>query len=115
VVAQATQCDKGANGFCTVEAVITAPGYKTSDDLVNAEHQVVLRAGWDGVGADTGDEHAAESPRHKLRVTYATTYGDLKGVDLGWIHRSAKIARAMSRTLFSHTPAMSVELDRGSS
>jgi hypothetical protein len=115
VIAQATQCDKGDNAFCTLEFVVVDQHYKTSIDLVNAEHDVVHRAGWPGVGADTGDERAAESPGNKLRVTYGTASGDLQGIDLGWIHRSAKIARALSRTLFDHTTAMSVELDRGSS
>jgi hypothetical protein len=115
VVEQATQCDKGANAFCTLEVVVVDPRYKSSEDLVNAEHRVVHGAGWAGLGADTGDERAAESPHHKLRVTYATAYGDLKGIDLGWIHRSSKIARALSRTLFDHASAMSVQLDPGSS
>jgi hypothetical protein len=115
VLAQATQCDRGANAFCTLEVVVVDQRFKNSEDLVNAEHRVVHGAGWAGVGADTGDERAAESPHHKLRVTYATAYGDLKGIDLGWIHRSSMIARALSRTLFDHASAMSVELDQGSS
>lgn len=115
IVAQGTQCDKGANAFCSLELVVVGARFKTSEDLVNAEHDLVHAAGWAGVGGDTGDERAAVSPHHKLRVTYATAYGDLKGVDLGWIHRSPKIARALSRTLFDHASAMSVELDNGSS
>jgi hypothetical protein len=115
VVEQATQCDKGANAFCALEAVVVDSRFKTSEDLVNAEHDVVHKAGWGGLGADTGNERAAESPGHKLRVTYATANGDLTGIDLGWIHRSRRIAVALSRTLFDHTPAMSVELDPGSS
>ncbi len=115
VVEQATQCDKGANSFCALEAVVVDSRFKTSEDLVNAEHDVVHKAGWGGLGADTGNERAAESPGHKLRVTYATANGDLTGIDLGWIHRSRRIAVALSRTLFDHTPAMSVELDPGSS
>jgi hypothetical protein len=115
VVAQAIQCDKGANAFCGLELVVVNPRYKTSEDLVNAEHDLVHKSGWPGVGADTGDQRAAESPGHKLRVTYATAYGDLQGVDLGWIRRKAYIAKALSRTLFDHSSAMSVELDRGSS
>jgi hypothetical protein len=115
IVEQATQCDKGANAFCALELVVVDPQFKTSEDLVNAEHDVVHKAGWAGFGADTGNERAAESPGHKLRVTYATANGDLTGIDLGWIHRSRKIAVALSRTLFDHASAMSVELDPGSS
>jgi hypothetical protein len=115
VVEQATQCDKGANAFCALEFVVVDPHFKTSEDLVNAEHDVVHAAGWAGLGADTGNERAAESPGHKLRVTYATANGDLTGIDLGWIHRSRTIAVALSKTLFNHASAMSVELDQGSS
>ncbi len=115
VVAQATSCDKGANPFCALQLVVVDPSYRSSVDLVNAEHVLVHKAGWAGFGADAGDERAAESPRHKLRVTYGTAAGDLTGIDLGWIHRRPKIAQALSRTLFSRTSAMSVELDPGSS
>ncbi len=115
VVQQATQCDKGANAFCALEVVVVDPSFKTSEGLVNAEHDLVHKAGWAGLGADTGNERAAESPGHKLRVTYATANGDLTGIDLGWIHRSRQIAVALSRTLFNHASAMSVELDPGSS
>jgi hypothetical protein len=115
VVARATSCDKGANPFCALQLVVVDPRYKTSENLVNAEHDLVHKAGWPGLGADTGNERAAESPGHKLRVTYATAYGDLIGINLGWIHRRPEIAKALSRTLFNHTTAMSVELDPGSS
>jgi hypothetical protein len=115
VVAQATSCDKGANPFCALQLVVVDPRFKTSDDLVNAEHDLVHNSGWPGLEADTGDERAAESPGHKLRVTYATAYGDLQGIDLGWIHRRPEIAKALSKTLFDHVSAMSVEVDPGSS
>jgi hypothetical protein len=114
IVAQDTQCDRGANAFCALELVIVNSRFKTSEDFVDAEHDYVHSRGWDGVAADTGDERAAESPGHKLRVTYATALGDLQGVELGWIHRSHKISKALSRTLFDHASAMSVELDTGS-
>jgi hypothetical protein len=115
IVAQDTQCDRGANAFCALELVVVNPRYKTSADFVDAEHDFVHSRGWDGVTADTGDERAAESPGHKLRVTYATALGDLQGIELGWIHRSHTISKALSRTLFDHASAMSVELDTGSS
>jgi hypothetical protein len=115
VVARSQQCDKGANPYCALELVIVDGRFKTSDQLVTAEHKWVHAAGWRGVTADTGDERAAESPGHKYRITYATASGDLKGVDLGWIHRSKKIAYALSRSLFSHDSAMSVLLEAGES
>lgn len=115
IVARDTQCDRGANSFCALELVVVNPRYETSEDFVDAEHDYVHSRGWDGVTADTGDERAAEAPGHKLRVTYATALGDLQGVELGWIHRSRKISKALSRTLFDHASAISIELDSGSS
>jgi hypothetical protein len=115
IVAQARQCDRGANSFCALELVVVDSQFKSSDDLVTAEHRLVHSVGWRGVTADTGDERAAESPGHKYRVTYATASGDLKGVDVGWIHRSRKIAIALSRALFAHSSTMSVLLEAGES
>jgi hypothetical protein len=115
VVAQAHQCDKGANAYCALEVVIVDQRFKNSKQLVDAEHDWVHSAGWNGVTADTGNERAAESPGHKYRVTYATASGDLTGIDLGWIKRSRKIAVALSRSLFAHAPAMSVLLEFGES
>lgn len=114
IVAQDTQCDRGSNAFCARELVVVDPKFKSSEDFVNAEHDYIHSAGWDGVTADTGDERAAESPGHKLRATYGTAIGDLQGIELGWIHRSRTISKALSRTLFEHSAAISVELDRGS-
>jgi hypothetical protein len=113
VVAHAQQCDKGANAYCAMEAVVVNPRYKNSKQLVDAEHNWVHGAGWRGVTADTGNERAAESPGHKYRVTYATASGDLTGIDLGWIKRSRSIARALSKTLFARAPAMSLLLEAG--
>jgi hypothetical protein len=115
IVAHDTQCDRGASGFCALQLVVVDPKFKSSEDFVNAEHDYIHSVGWDGVTADTGDERAAESPGHKLRATYGTAIGDLQGIELGWIHRSHTISKALSRTLFQHSAAMSIELDRGSS
>jgi hypothetical protein len=115
IVAQDTQCDRGASAFCSLQLVVVDSNYTTSEDFVDAEHDFVHSKGWAGVTADTGDEQAAESPGNKLRVTYATAYGDLQGIELGWIHRSRTISKALSRTLFDHASAMSVQVDRGSS
>lgn len=107
------QCDRGANAYCALELVIVNQHYRTSDDLEKAEHKWVRAAGWRGVGGDTIYENAAESPGHKLRVTYATATDDLRAVDLGYIHRPAELAVVLSRTMFSHVPAMSVLLETG--
>jgi hypothetical protein len=115
IVARAQQCDKGANAYCALEAVIVDARFKNSQELVDAEHDWVHNAGWNGVTADTGNERAAESPGHRYRVTYATASGDLTGIDLGWIKRSRTIAYALSKSLFAHAPAMSILLETGES
>jgi hypothetical protein len=113
VVAQVRQCDKGANAYCAIEMVVTDPRYRTSTDLVDQEHQKLRSHGWTGGEGDTADQKAADSPGHKLRVTYATASGDLRGVDLGSIQRSRKITLALSRALFDQAPAMSLMLEVG--
>ena len=98
IVRQVKQCDRGAHAFCSLNIVIVDPLYHSSVSLLEAEHTWVHAAGWNGVGGDTGDETAAESPGHKLRVTYATAYGDLKGIDLGSDPAPAEDrARALAR------------------
>jgi hypothetical protein len=115
VVAQARQCDKGANAFCSFQLVVTDPRYPSSKALVSSERRQLHKLGWSGMDADTGEEQAAESPDHKLRVTYATAFGDLKGIDLNWIKRPPSIALALSRTMFARSSAMSVMLEVGAS
>ncbi len=115
IVAQARQCDRGANAFCSFQLVVVDPRYRTSIALVSSERRHLRQLGWTGMNADTGEEDAAESPGHQLRVTYATAFGDLEGIDLGWIKRPRKIALALSRAMFDRSAAMSVMLEVGSS
>ena len=112
---QVLRCDKGANGFCAWELVITGSGYRSSEALLRSEHRRLLKLGWSGANGDVGNEHAADSPGHKLRLTYATAVGDLQGIDLGWIHRSHQVELALSRAIFSHAPTMSMLLELGAS
>jgi len=114
IVAQARECDHGANAFCALEMVVVDRRYRTSRDLVRDEHRLLKHRGWSSANADTGEQRAADSPGHKWRVTYATAYGDLKGIDLGWIKRPRSIALALSQALFSRASAMSVMLEVGS-
>jgi hypothetical protein len=93
--------------------VVVDRRYGSSDALVSSEHRKVHSQGWAGVGGDTGDERAAESPGHKLRVTYATAYGELKGIDLKWIQRPRTITMALSRAMFDRDPAMALLLETG--
>jgi hypothetical protein len=113
VVTQARQCDRGANAYCAIEAVIAGHDYSSSGALVAAERRRLRTMGWSNVAGDNGKERAAESPGHRVRVTYATGSGDLLGVDLGWIKRPRGIALTLSRLMFSGTPAMSVMLEAG--
>jgi hypothetical protein len=115
IVQQVRACDRGANAFCSLELVVIDSRYRNSLDLLTGEHQQLMSLGWTGANAEIGEERAADSPGHKLRVTFATDYGDLKGIDLGWIHRSRKTALALSHALFDHSPALSVMLEVGPS
>jgi len=114
VVAQQTTCDPGAHAYCALQLVVVDDRYNTSDDLVESEHTLLLAKQWSGATADTGGEHAADSPGHKLRVTYATTSKELFAVTLSFVKRTKAIARAMSHTMFARQSAMSMMLEVGS-
>ena len=115
MVAQVRDCDGGANAFCAIELVIVDHRYKTSSELVDGEHSQLRKHGWTGGQGDTGEQKAADSPGHKLRVTYATASGDLRGVDLGSIQRPRRITLALSKVMFDQAPAMSILLEVGAS
>jgi hypothetical protein len=115
VVAQVRKCDRGQNAYCAVEMVVVDRRYANSWKLVEGERRSLSQHGWTQTNADTGDEHAAQSPGHKLRVTYATAMGDLKDVELGWVTRSRAISLALSKTIFDRAAAMSVMLEVGPS
>jgi hypothetical protein len=115
IVNRAIRCDKGANAFCGWELVVVAPHYRSSEALLQSEHRRLLKLGWTGATGDTSEQKAADSPGHKLRVTYATAYGDLTGIDLGWIKRSRTVTLALSRAMFAHSPTLSMLLEEGAS
>jgi hypothetical protein len=114
VIAQAEQCDRGANAYCAVQLVIVDHRFRTSTELMKAERRQLTGLGWSLANGDTGNEHAADSPGHRLRVTYATPEADLQGIDLGWIKRPRRIALALSEQLFARSPALSIMLEKGS-
>ncbi len=114
VVTSVRRCDQGANPYCTLELVVVDHDYKSARDFVVAERDLLKSRGWDAVAPPTADELAAESPGHKFRITYATAYGDLKGIDLGWLQRSLAVRRSLGEQLFAGTPAMSAFLQSGS-
>ena len=115
VAVKVQRCDKGANAFCGWEMVVVAPRYGSSDDLVNAEHDLLKDSGWTSGNADTINQRAADSPGHKLRVTYATALYDLQALALERIKRSHRISLELSATIFARTPAMSMLLEVGTS
>ena len=73
----------------------------------------MLRRHWSGADGDTSNEHAADSPGHKLRVTYAPPIGELQGIDVGGVRRSKAVALALSNAFFAHTPVISMLLEVG--
>ncbi len=115
VVLQTSDCDPGANAYCAIDAVIVNHSYASSGDMVTSERSLLRSLGWSLVNADTGLQSAAESPGHRLRVTYATALGDLQGIDFVWIHRPHAIELALSRALFAGSPTMSIMLEAGPS
>jgi hypothetical protein len=94
--------------------VVRNSTYRSPRRLVFDERDYLYHHGWRAASPNTGVELAAESPGHKLRVTYATALQDLKGVDLGWIARPKSIEHALDRAVFDHVPTMSVRLEVGS-
>jgi hypothetical protein len=114
VVERVRQCDRGTRAYCAIEIVVVDSHVRTSWQLVRAEQRALAHRNWTPEKAINGDEHASQSPGDKLRVTYATAYGDLQGVDLGWIQRAHKITTALSKVLFDRSPAISMMLEVGS-
>jgi len=115
VVTRVKRCDPGANAFCAWELVVAGRGYRSSVALLKAEHHHLRVLGWTSANADTGQQRAQDSPRHKLRVTYATPQGELQGVDLGYAKRAQPVQLALSQAMFAHTPAISILYEIGAS
>ena len=113
VVARAQECDRGSNAYCSVVLVVADPRYHSSLDLLKSERRHLHDVGWSLANGNTGNENAADSPGHKLRVTYSTPDGDLQGIELGWIQRPRKITLALSHALFARSAALSMLLERG--
>ncbi len=115
IVAQTRSCDKGANAYCAWQVVIADPRYASSLDLLASERSALVKRGWSRGGGDTGNEHGADSPGHAARLTYATAFGDLLGIDNGWIKRSWPVTLALSTAVFDRVPALSMLLETGAS
>jgi len=115
IITRARQCDKGVSAYCAVEFVVVDDHYRNSTELVAAEDSYLRAHGWTAGNGDFGTESAADSPGHRLRLTYAGAQYDLEGVDLGWTQRSRKITAALSSAVFDRAPAISLMLETGSS
>jgi hypothetical protein len=115
VVAHVRRCDRGANPYCSVQLVVVGGHFRSSSELLAGEHSHLAQLGWTSGIGDTGLEMSADSPGHKLRLTYAMASNDLQGLDLGWIQRSPKITRALSNEMFDRAPTLSLMLETGSS
>lgn len=113
VTAQARLCDRGANAFCTIQAVIVDRRVDSSGALTASEHRWLKSLGWTTSAGDDGNEVAADSPGHKVRVTYATAMNDLIGIDEKWIKRPYGIGLTLSQTMVNRVPAMSIMLEVG--
>jgi hypothetical protein len=114
VVAQSIKCDKGANAFCGLQLVVVGPGFRNSNQLLKKEHLHLKALGWTGANAEIGGQWAADSPGHKLHLTFATANTDLQGTELGWIKRTRAIQLTLSRQLFARVPSLSMVLEEGS-
>jgi hypothetical protein len=112
VLSHVTRCDPGANSYCAVQLVVVGR-YGSSDALLMSERKYLQSLGWGLVLAETGDEHAAESPGHRFHLVFATAALDLKDWDMGWIKRSRAIARVLSQTMINRQAALSMMIESG--
>jgi hypothetical protein len=113
VVWHQRRCDAGISSYCSIQFVLAGPRYASSAALRDAQLALLKRAGWGFAHGQTDAERAAQSPHRNLRVTYATAFNDLLSLDQGTIERVPGAGRALSRQLFSRTPALSGILQTG--
>lgn len=113
VVGQSIKCDKGVGAFCGLQLVVVGPRFRNSNQLLKREHLHLKALGWTGANAEMTGEWAADSPGHKLHITFATADTDLQGTELGWIKRTRAIQLTLSRQLFARMPSLSMVLEEG--
>jgi len=114
IATQYQACDQGTRAFCAIQLVVLDPHYRSSDVLALDESHRLRKSGWSLADGDTDEETAANSPGHKLRLTFATAVGDLREIDLGHINRARPITLALSNSMFARAAAMSMMLEVGS-
>jgi len=113
-VARVTQCDRGANAYCAVVVVVYDRAYPSSYALLMSERAYLHGHGWTGANGPVGPEGAADSPGHKLHLTYATAGDELQSIDFNWVQRPRSITHALSVSMFDRTPALAMVLEYGS-
>jgi hypothetical protein len=114
ITTEVHHCDPGSRAFCSIELVVLDRSYTSSDILAHDESHYLRKAGWSLADGDTGTESSANSPGHKLRLTYSTAADDLEQIDLGTITRQRPITLALSSAMFDRAAAMSMMLEVGS-
>lgn len=113
VVEQVKVCDRGAAAYCGLEVVIVDRSYRSSEDFLSSERDYLHAHGWTGASGDIGDENAADSPGHRLHLSFATAGGELHGIDLSWITRSPRVKYALVNSVFDSTAALGMVLQLG--
>lgn len=115
VVSNVRSCDRGVHPYCALQVVIVGDRYPSSAALRATYTRQLAKLGWTTAKGPDGNETAADSPGHELRLTLATAYEDLLGVDSNWIQRTAATSQSLSNTMFERAPALSIMLVSGSS
>lgn len=113
ITAETRSCDRGANAYCAVQLVVIGAGYTSSSALLDGEEARLRTLGWTNTVGDTGKERSADSPGHRLRLSYAVAADDLQSWDLESIRRRPSIARALASTMFERVPALSLMVQAG--
>jgi hypothetical protein len=115
VMIQVRSCDRSAGAYCALQVVVVGDRYHTSAALRLAYAGRLAKLGWTAAKGPVDAETAADSPGHELRLTYATADAELTDIDVGSVQRTAAISHALSDTIFTRLPALSLMLTRGSS
>jgi hypothetical protein len=115
VLTRVRSCDRGVHSYCALQVVIVGERYPTSQALRDTYGAKLLKLGWTTTKGPDGNETAADSRGHELRLTFATAYEDLLGIDSNWIQRTAAISHSLSSAMFDRAPTLSIMLLRGSS
>jgi hypothetical protein len=115
VMTKVRSCDRGTNPNCSLQVVLVGDHYPSSAALRATYGKELLKLGWTTTKGPDGNETAADSPGHELRLTFATAYEDLQGIESNWIQRTAEISHSLADTMFDRAPALSIMLLRGSS